>query len=73
MDNDQIFWLRIWQTISALTAVGILMMGGCTCYETAKVAEMVAGGADPIAARCALGWTGSVSGPLLCATNRPSH
>lgn len=68
MDQEQTFWLRIWQTISALAATGILTVGGCTVYETSKVAEMVAGGADPIAARCAIGAGGSVTGPLVCAT-----
>lgn len=54
MDGENIFWLNIWRTVGAVVTVGILTFSGCDTYRTKTIAKMVEGGANPIAARCAI-------------------
>lgn len=65
MDQEQTFWLRIWQTIAVLCGVVVLTMTGCTSYESKLVADAISAGANPIDARCGIG--GMTNQSTLCA------
>lgn len=54
MDENQ-FWATCWKTGGAVVAMMVLTAGGCTMYRHAQVTAMVAAGADPIKAQCAVG------------------
>ena len=58
MDEDT-FWLRLWQTIAATVVALVLSAAGCTAYESNLIANAIAGGADPIDARCGIAGTSS--------------
>lgn len=66
--SDNIFWLRIW-AISALTvSVLILSIGASVIYDSAKIAEAIKNGADPMKASCAIrGFNGGGAGSAVCA------
>ena len=53
MDENQ-YWATIWKTAAATLSVFIMTVGGCTVNQHYKIAELVAGGADPIKAQCAI-------------------
>jgi hypothetical protein len=57
------FWLRLWQTVAVVAAIGILTIGGCTAYESKRVADAIAKGAQPIDARC--GIVGTLGGSAV--------
>jgi hypothetical protein len=60
MDQEGKFWATCWSILGA-TLVGLTaVIGGCTTYQTSAVKEMVKGGAEPLAAACAVG-TGAES------------
>ena len=63
--KDNTFWLRIFQTIAGFLAVIVMSIGGCTAYESKRIADAIAGGADPIDARCGISGT-SISGTTIC-------
>jgi hypothetical protein len=64
--DENTFWLRIWQTVALVAAVGIVTVGGCTAYESKRVADAVAAGKDPIDARCGIAGTTN-SGTAICS------
>jgi hypothetical protein len=51
--SDNRFWLSLWQTVAIAICFMILVIGTCAIVEKNEVSEMVANGANPIAARCA--------------------
>lgn len=53
MDDTKLF-LSFWKFIATAVAVVILSMSGCSISEHHTIQEMVASGADPIAAGCAV-------------------
>ena len=53
MDENQ-YWATIWKLAATAFSVVILTAGGCTAHQQYKIAELVAGGADPIKAQCAI-------------------
>ena len=48
------FWLHINQMGAGLAVVAILTLGTCTAYESKLASDMVKGGTNPVAARCAV-------------------
>jgi hypothetical protein len=67
MDENK-FWLRIWQLLAGLAAVGILTTGGCVAYESKLVSDAMTSGKDPIAARCAISGTSTGYGQAALCT-----
>lgn len=56
----------IWKIVAA-TIVGItLSISGCESFRTAKIADMVSAGADPLKAHCAVVGLGN-SNAAVCA------
>ena len=53
MDENQ-YWVTIWKTVAATFSVLVMTVGGCSVSQQHKIAELVAGGADPIKAQCAI-------------------
>lgn len=53
MDENQ-YWARIWTLVAASFCILTLTVGVCTLYQQHKIAELVAGGADPIKSQCAI-------------------
>jgi hypothetical protein len=66
MEENQ-FWLNVWRTVAAAFAALVLTIGGCTANQNRLVAEMVAAGADPIKAHCAIVGVQSISGAMCGA------
>ena len=50
--EDNRFWLGVWGYITLAFIVFVSALAGCSIVEKTKIAEMVARGEDPIAARC---------------------
>ena len=57
--DENTFWSRVWMSIAVLIAVVIVTVGGCTAYESARIADAVERGADPIDARCGIAGMGN--------------
>lgn len=53
MDENK-FWSIVWRTLAAVFSVLVLTIGGCTISQQIQTADLVKGGADPIAAHCAI-------------------
>jgi hypothetical protein len=53
MDDNQ-FWVAIWRLVALLVLAIVVVVAGCTTAADQKVAELVAKGVNPIAARCAI-------------------
>lgn len=64
--EDNKLWALFWKCLAAAICVVCISVGGCVAYESTLVSGMVANGADPIAARCAMG-TQDTSNKMLCA------
>ena len=54
MDSEAILWIKLWQLAAAIAIVAIVTFGGCDVYRKHAILEMVNGGANPIAANCAI-------------------
>lgn len=65
MDENQ-FWITIWKIVAAVVVTLILTVGGCTVNQQFKIAELVAGGADPLKAQCAIYGAGNTSNATIC-------
>lgn len=57
--NDNTYWALMWKLLTTIAVVAIVSVASCTAIESARVAEAVKNGADPISARCGIvgGWT----------------
>lgn len=66
MDSSDLFWLRLWQSVTVGVVVIALTIGAVTVNTDRMVTEMVKGGADPVAAKCAVDGSASFMG-ALCA------
>jgi len=53
MDENQ-FWVNFWRTAAIALVAIVSVMAGCTANNTAAIKQMVADGANPIDAMCAL-------------------
>lgn len=62
--DENTFWIRIWQTIALVTVAFIATVGGCTAYESKRVADAIEHGANPIDAAC--GIRGSANAQTIC-------
>jgi hypothetical protein len=65
------FYLQIWRGIFVVCAVGIVTMGGCTSYESKRIADAIAAGASPMAAKCAIASNGSQNSNCLIIAAKP--
>lgn len=67
--EENTYWLRLFQTIAAAICILALTVAGCTARNRTALERMVAGGADPMRAACAIG-SDERSGvcPILAAT-----
>lgn len=63
--EENIFWLRIWQTAAVAIVGVVLTMSGCVARQNTAVERLVKGGADPQEASCAIRGEESRSG--VCA------
>ena len=52
--DEATFWLQIWRAVIAAVVVLILTIGGCTAYESKRIADAVEKGTHPIDARCGI-------------------
>jgi hypothetical protein len=50
--EDNRFWMGVWGYITLSFIVFVSAIAGCSIVEKQKIAEMVAKGENPIAARC---------------------
>lgn len=64
--DDNTFLLRIWRLAAGTICVLVVSIAGCSANDSRILAQMVRNGADPIAARCALGNL-STTGQVVCA------
>lgn len=64
MDENQ-FWVNLWRTAAIAMVAIVLVTAGCTANDTAAIKQMVADGANPIDAMCAL--NGSSNNPQCLA------
>ena len=55
MDKNQ-FWTNVWRTVAVGLVAVVTVIAGCTANNTAAIKQMVASGANPIDAMCALSW-----------------
>ena len=53
MDENQ-FWATIWKTAATAFSVLVVTVGGCSMNQQFRIVDLVADGADPIAAQCAI-------------------
>ena len=53
MDENQ-YRVTIWKIVAAAFSVLVVTIGACNVNQHYKIAELVAGGADPIKAQCAI-------------------
>lgn len=51
--SDNEFWIKIWTMGALVTIVAFVTLTLCSIVEKTKIADMVAQGVDPTAARCA--------------------
>ena len=51
--SEEAFWLGVWKIVGAAFMVLTVTIGSCSSYTNYKIAEVVKGGADPVAAACA--------------------
>lgn len=64
MDENQ-FWTNVWRTAAIGLVAVVSVVAGCTANNTAAIKQMVANGANPIDAMCAL--NGSATNPQCLA------
>ena len=64
MDENQ-FWVNFWRTAAIALVAIVSVMAGCIANNTAAIKQMVADGANPIDAMCAL--NGSSNDPQCLA------
>lgn len=62
--DENVFWLRLWQTVGATIVCVVLSAGGCTAHTDYRIATAIEAGADPLAARCALSVHASGTDPV---------
>ena len=60
------FWLAVWKIIAISVCVIIVSVGGCQSYQNHQIQLMVAGGAEPMKAACAI--TPQMTDRVLCAS-----
>jgi hypothetical protein len=66
--DEGTFWLQIWRTVAGAVAAVALVIGGCTAYESKRIADAIEAGKDPIDARCGIaGAAGSDSMRVICS------
>ena len=54
MNDEETFWLKLWQTVAwAIVVFAIAMASSCQ-VSNYRIAKMVEDGVDPVAARCAI-------------------
>ena len=53
MDENQ-FWVNFWRTAAIALVAIVSVIAGCTANNTVAIKQMVADGANPIDAMCAL-------------------
>lgn len=54
MDEEGKFWVAFWRTVAAGLIALSAVIASCTAHNTAAVKSMVAGGANPLDAKCAI-------------------
>jgi len=64
--SDNTFYGCIWLSVAAVVMTLIATVGGCTAYESKRIADAIDKGADPIDARCGIAGT-THSGGTICA------
>ena len=70
MEQEHSFLIRVFGLVAAVIIVLGISMTSCTMYETSVLKEMVAAGADPVAARCSVGSNSSDLCKLYFANKR---
>lgn len=66
MNNDQLFWYPIWRLLAITFFASVALIAGCVANDKRVLADMVKNGANPMAARCAIGVAKSAE-LILCA------
>ena len=73
MDQEGTFWVNCWRVLG-MTLVGIAAcITGCQGYQNYTVTKMVAGGADPMRAACAVGKEGLREACAILAAGRKEN
>lgn len=54
MDSEGIFWVNVWRVVGIAVVCVASVGAGCQSYQTHAVKSMVANGADPLRAACAV-------------------
>lgn len=55
MDKEDLFWLRLWQSILGLLVVFILTTGSCTMHRNSLISQAILEGGNPLQVGCAYG------------------
>lgn len=54
MSGEDIFWLRLWQSILVAGLLAIGTIAGCDMHADRMIVDQVRAGANPIEAKCAI-------------------
>lgn len=68
--EDNKYWVIIWKLVAASFIILTITVGACTIHQQIKITELVAGGADPIKAQCAIYGVLSSNAALCGAASR---
>ena len=52
--DDNVFFITMWKLVAVVVVVFILTTGSCTIHQQKKIADLIAAGADPLGAQCAI-------------------
>lgn len=69
---ENIFWLRLWQSVIVGLCVVVACISGCVAHSNNTIEALVKSGADPIKANCAVyGLSNSSSAACVASMIKP--